>query len=99
VTAFSDAYADLDWLAGNGALDGVAEVLRERRRQIAEKGYTSEHDDQEHEDGGLMSMVVMRAAGTVSRAADGRDGPAECERSMAEAGALAAAEIDRLQRL
>jgi hypothetical protein len=96
VTSFSDAYTDLSWLADAGALDGVAEVLRERRRQLEQKGWSLAHDAQAHNAGKLMVMASQAAAQAYAGAVDGTKDEAGCERLMARAGALAAAEIDRV---
>jgi hypothetical protein len=80
---------DIAWLERHGALAGVTAVIAERRRQIQELGYTIWHDRDEHADGSLGR-----------RAADKAGGARTCDRpparSLAQAGALAAAEIDRL---
>lgn len=78
---------DLAYLARHEALEGVAAIIAERRRQLG-LGYTAHHDDHDHERGDL----------TV-RAADKATGALTCDRSpsrsLAQAGALCAAEIDR----
>jgi hypothetical protein len=89
-------YEDLDWLRDHGALAGVAEILRERRRQIETKGFTPAHDRAAHADGRLVNAVGFQARVCEERVLAGLDGPPEAEQAMARAGALAAAEIDRL---
>jgi len=91
--------ADLNYLEAQGALAGVAEVIRERRRQIEQLGYTLEHDEHEHADGFLVSEASARTTSAIVLVAEGLSGPAEVERDLVEAGALCAAEIDRLARL
>lgn len=96
MTAMATVYDDLDWLRENGALAGVAEIIRERRRQIESKSYSVAHDRVHHADGGLPGMVVKNSAEAFGHALAGLYGPPEVERQMAKAGAVAAAEIDRL---
>lgn len=90
---------DLDWLRTRGALAGVAEVVRERRRQIEQLGYTVAHDDTEHGDGWLMGAANDRLADMLIDVGTGVAGYPECEQALRQAGALAAAEIDRLNRM
>jgi len=92
------AQEDLVHLANHGALAGVAEVIRERRRQV-EKGYTAVHDDAANPDGGLMSLAEDVLAFAIQDRRDGTASPAGDEEGLREAGALCAAEIDRLNRL
>lgn len=81
---------------------GVEVIAAERERQVSEEGWSSEHDDT-HDDGSL-----ARAAGAYVLQARGWwphewgeppviPGP-DRVRELAKAGALIAAEIDRLQR-
>jgi hypothetical protein len=91
------AYDDLVWLHEHGALAGVAEVIRERRRQIEAIGWTLELDD------ALVhgSLATMAATRVNKLRASRRDGTADVgsdEEYLREAGALLAAEIDRLNR-
>jgi hypothetical protein len=88
--------ADLMYLERNGALTGVAEIIRERRRQIEQKHYTPGHDRTAHADGGLAEMVQVEAAGCVGARLDGLADPHTDQTAMAMTGAMAAAEIDRL---
>lgn len=92
---WDEARDDLYWLFSRSALAGVAEIIRERRRQI-ELGHTPERDRAEHMDGKLLYMATGTAAWTGAQAEDGVLGPPEVERGLAATGALAAAEIDRL---
>jgi hypothetical protein len=92
-----DAYDDLAWLSSHDALGGVAEILQERRRQI-EMGHTAECDDVLTE-GGLVVWAEgflrdgVRAARRNGIADIGSD-----EHALRAAGALAAAEMDRMDR-
>lgn len=90
----AQAQADIAWLERHGAVTGVAAVVAERRRQI-EKGYTPEHDRDEHDDGWLGWQAGTRGVlGSYMVQHDPVTGDAMPE--FAEAGAMAAAEIDRL---
>jgi hypothetical protein len=91
-----EAIADLAWLRLNGALPGVAEIIRERRRQVQD-GWTPEHDDQ-HVRGELMSMARSRILRGAQAVYNGGGYP-EQESALRASGALLAAEIDRLNRL
>lgn len=95
--ALSGIYDDMDWLAEEGALAGVGEIIRERRRQIELKGWTTQHDRDKHAGGELVRLVVSESAEGYGGMVNGSYGPAEVERQMAKSGALAAAEIDRLE--
>lgn len=96
VRAVTTAYDDLDWLAANGALTGVAEIMRERRRQIEQLGRTPDHDREHHSGGGLMWMTEQHVWTLLTRLHDGLAGPAEAETELVQTAALAAAEVDRL---
>ena len=94
----AQAQADIAWLEKHGAVTGVAAVAAERRRQI-EKGYTPEHDADEHDDGwlgwqagtrGVLGSYMVQMPFDTSVAADAIP-------LFAEAGAMAAAEIDRIR--
>lgn len=86
-------------------MNGVELIAAERERQVTEEDWTPQHDDA-HTRGQLAKAAACYAihanGGTVSR----RDWPWEGEwwkpsdpiRSLTKAGALIAAEIDRLQR-
>lgn len=92
------AMDDLVALEAHGALAGVAEILRERRRQIEAKGYTARHDDsldgQE-----LIAEASNRLAELTRQQAEGTAGYPEYDTAYRQAGALLAAEIDRLGRM
>lgn len=96
---FAIARSDLSWLAQHGALAGVAEILRERRHQIEDHGWTPAHDREQHEDSWLVHRAQQEAMSAHVGLADGFYGPADVERHMARSAATAAAEIDRLQEL
>lgn len=85
-------------------------IYRERLRQVQEEGWTPEHDDS-HSEGELAAAAAAYAYPGVLRTRDGRsvhssllwpwgDGwkPGDRIRDLTKAGALIAAEIDRLQR-
>jgi hypothetical protein len=86
-------------------MNGVELIAAERERQVTEEGWTPEHDDQ-HKGGQLAEAAacyaVQASGGTVTR----YDWPWESKwwkpgdplRGLVKAGALIAAEIDRLQR-
>lgn len=92
------AVQDLGWLHRNGALGGVHEVIRERRRQVEALGYTPEGDDS-HIGDGLIAMADIRLSDLRAARGDGTADPAGDERELRQAGALLAAEIDRLHRM
>lgn len=93
------AMDDLVFLRDSGALAGVAEIIRERRRQVEAKGRTLEHDARAHSDGWLVSSARCRLAVLDMETRDGTAGYPEAEEALRKAGALLAAEIDRLNRL
>lgn len=84
---------------------GVGRIGAERRRQVEEEGWTPEHDDQHS--GGELTM----AAACYAMAFKGKPAPSHWPwegtwwkpksrmRNLEKAGALIAAEIDRLKRL
>lgn len=86
---------DLAWLEQHGVVSGVAEILRERRRQVEELGWTPEHDAR-HSDGWLMHAAVRQVTRAGQRVAEGTGGPEDIEEGCRQAAALCAAEIDRL---
>lgn len=93
-------------------MNGVELILRERKRQIAGEGWKSLHDDQ-HANGQLADAAVCYAMSGQLR--DGmqiflrwmwpwalcwwKPTPNDRIRELTKAGALIAAEIDRLQRV
>lgn len=92
-----DALADLRWLSDHGALAGVHEIIRERRRQV-ELGYDAYHDDV-HEGSELVYMAQARLHDVTFTRSEGTADAGSDEHDLRQAGALAAAEIDRLQRM
>ena len=94
---FAAARSDLSWLAQHGALAGVAEILRERRHQIEDYEYTPGHDREKHADGWLVTQADAETTAAIVGTGEGIYGPADVERGMRRAGALVAAEIDRIQ--
>ena len=88
---------------------GGAAIAAERRRQIEEEGWTAEHDDQ-HDTGQLIAAAIcyaLNARGWRTTADmvrlwpwdDRWFKPGDYRRDLVKAGALIAAEIDRLDRL
>lgn len=86
--------------------DGVRLIALERNRQIEEEGFTEEHDDDYEDD-----ELLQAAAGYLLHEVDPSDGkpaywpwflnwwkPADRKRNLVKAGALIAAEIDRIVR-
>lgn len=92
------AVQDLGWLHRNGALAGVHEVIRERRRQVEALGHDAGHDDG-HVRGDLVVFAEIRLMNLRTDRSDGTADPASDERELRQAGALLAAEIDRLHRM
>jgi len=92
--SLTHAYDDLAWLYERDAMTGVAEILRERRKQI-ELGWTPAHD-RGHDDGWLMAEAHERLGRGLDAIAEGLDGPHETARRLTVSSALSAAEIDRL---
>ncbi len=95
---------------------GVSLIAEERERQIANEGWTFDHDD-EHDLGELIGASVSHAGAALHKVSDGEIDAMESLkefwpfdeacwkpsddpiRNLVKAGALIAAEIDRLQRL
>jgi hypothetical protein len=90
---------DLAYLAEHGALAGVAEVIRERRRQIEVLHLTPELDDVAGADGGLLHVAASYLARVDQERRGGLADAGTDEAGLRSAGACAAAEIDRLNRL
>lgn len=97
--------------AGRKWLSGVHRIEDERRRQQAEEGWTPEHDDT-HVNGELANAAIAyllheKPRKNIKRTSpplfwpwDGQYWkPKDRIRNLERAGALIAAEIDRLQRL
>ena len=81
-----------DWMPSPDTIPGVGLILNERERQVKELGYSSEHDDNHTEN--FLALEAIRYANPIEDAflEDRID-------DLVKAGALIAAEIDRLQRL
>lgn len=90
---------------------GTELIVRERRRQQSEEGWTPEHDDT-HVNGELANAAIAYLLHEKPRKKVKRNGPPlfwpwdakwwkpkDRIRNLERAGALIAAEIDRLQRL
>lgn len=89
-------------------MNGVALIAAERQRQIESEGWTPEHDD-EHGDGEIAAAAACYASPAWSRMRSHQPPllwpwdeqwwkPGDRIRELVKAGALIAAEIDRLQR-
>lgn len=97
-------------------MEGIERIAAERKRQVEEEGYTTEHDD-EHTDGSLAEAAASYCLATssgVNRCALAHDlwpwhdgefntmasvtKRRDRVRDLTKAGALIAAEIDRLLR-
>lgn len=89
---------DLAVLARHGALGGVAEIIRERRRQVEKLGYTLEHDSREHSNGMLLHMARHRLVLVDVARDEWTANPVSDDEGLRKGGALIAAEIDRLSR-
>ena len=85
---------------------GIELIAIERKRQVEEEGWTPQHDDQ-HTNYEMMYAAVCYILSSSSLALDNfwPKGwgdkwfkPATRQRDLVKAGALIAAEIDRLQR-
>jgi hypothetical protein len=84
-------------------MTGAELIAAERERQVSEEGWSEAHDDQ-HRRGELVTAACCYAAGSPVY---GAGWPwdmnwwrqADSVRNLTKAGALIAAEIDRLQRL
>lgn len=91
---------------------GVELIALERQRQIAEEGYTAHHDDEHEYDGQMAQAAACYALPESLRGYDHFKGvrmwpwdkrywkprPDNRVAELIKAGALIAAEIDRLQR-
>lgn len=96
------------WNGGVRPTTGVDVIAEERARQMMKEGYSHDHDDQ-HGNFEMTKSAVAYALHASGRLDADRYWPfGSCEwkpsaadpiRDLAKAGALIAAEIDRLQRL
>lgn len=92
-------------LAQGHKLSGVGWIAKERKRQIQEEGWTAEHDDK-WVGGELLKAANSYIWASLSLVLAKRTWPWDAEwfkpkshlRNLVKAGALIAAEIDRLQR-
>lgn len=80
---------DLNWLAEHGAHHGLAAIIAERRRQV-EMGRTVSHDLAHRDE----TLLVREAVNRLDDARASHKGP---QHAAATAGALLAAEVDRLR--
>jgi hypothetical protein len=99
---------------GGGVMGGADLIAAERQRQVEAEGWTTHHDDWEHRDGELVlaAFCYLTKYGALINGErcgdpDPPDGwpwdaswwkPSSPIRNLVKAGALIAAEIDRLQR-
>lgn len=82
---------------------GIELIAAERKRQVEAEGWTLEHDDN-HKTGELSDAAACYALGKRTAAWPWsidwwKPTPDDRVRELVKAGALIAAEIDRLQRL
>lgn len=90
------ALDDLVRLAQHDALEGVAALAGERLRQVAAKGHTASRDAELHVHGWLPMEGVRRVVAAYCKILDGSGDWLTALDAMREAGALFAAETDRL---
>lgn len=91
-------------------MDGASLIAQERKRQIEEEGYTAVHDEQ-HNNEELVEAAGCYIYSYVNRdpqmplidwpwdPRDWKSTPEDWIKQLVKAGALIAAEIDRLQRM
>lgn len=84
--------ADMVYLYTHGAAEGIELLVKERRRQIEEKGYDAAHDDR-HDSKEMLSEAAVKLN---SVGAGESDYPVT---DLVRAGALLAAELDRIDRM
>jgi hypothetical protein len=97
VAELKATWDDLAYLDQHGALAGVSEIIRERRRQIEKLGFTAERDDS-YADMILTARALHEVHAVLHDVAEYSASPADAEDGLRKSGALAAAEIDRLNR-
>ena len=96
-------------VGGSTAVTGVELIAKERQRQILQEGWTSEHDAH-HNHNELLNAAISYALHVVApvpgppftwpnNMGPWKPTPGDPVRQLAKAGALIAAEIDRLNRL
>lgn len=88
-------------MGGHETTDGAAMIAAERRRQIATEGWTADHDRQ-HVSGELVQAALYYAdpeAGVLDWPWDNwpKTKGEDRVRDLVKAGALIAAEVDRLR--
>ena len=109
----AELHAETEWLRGLSI--GVKEIGDERKRQISQEGWTLEHDDAHTrgEIAGAAACYILDSLELPGELAErarlvGSDvwpwhqdywKPGEKRRELVKAGALIAAEIDRLERV
>lgn len=109
--AFYDSWADravdAGWFDPEDYSPGAIAIMKERERQETKEGWTPEHDD-EHDCGEMLSAAICYARRIgLPAAGPPRDWPWSADwwkpkshrENLVRAGALIAAEIDRLDRL
>lgn len=83
-------------------MSGAELIAAERRRQMDVEGWTPEHDDA-HDGGELVNAALAYCMGLFScwpwDTAWWKPSPDDRVRELVKAGALIAAEIDRIQRV
>lgn len=110
---FREQIATVEALLAMPRSDAIADVVRERARQISVEGWTPEHDDA-HAEGELAQAAACYAheAALADRTDPRRDGaplswpwsrdwwkPKDRRHDLVRAGALIIAEIERLDRM
>ena len=79
-------------------MSGIELIAYERLRQMEAEGYSTKHDDA-HVDGALLSAAVCYVGVEWPWAEADWKPTDDAVRNLVKAGALIAAEIDRLQRI
>lgn len=95
----AQAQADIAWLERQGAAEGVAAIIAERRRQIEAMAWSRSHDDIAHTDGWLGWQAGVKAILGSYMVQHDPFGNKDSTDEFAESGAMAAAEIDRIEAL
>jgi hypothetical protein len=95
-------------MIGNDTLAALTLIADERDRQIKVKGWTPQHDDDEHTDGGLALAAASYALHAVGKFATSRTvwpwdlkgfKPKDTRRDLVRAGALIVAALERVARI